>query len=113
MTRRRFIYRKNEAGEIESFEVGQDWTDAPRSTGDLLKFQFDNLQATDGTDISSKTKHTRYMKQNGLTLADDFKGEWSKAAADRAAFLKGQQVDKSRREAIGRAEYELSKRRRK
>ncbi len=37
----------------------------------------------DGADISTKTKHYNYMKQKGLALTDDFKGEWSKAAEDR------------------------------
>lgn len=50
---------------------------------------YDGLQATDGTDISTRTKHREYMKKNGLTIADDFKGEWSRAAKERADYYQG------------------------
>jgi len=44
---------------------------------------YDGMQATDGTDISSRTKHRRYMKERGLTTVDDFKETWKKEAAER------------------------------
>lgn len=44
---------------------------------------YDGLAAPDGTDISTRTKHREYMKRNGLTVADDYKGEWAKAEKDR------------------------------
>jgi len=44
---------------------------------------YDGLVAPDGTLINSRTKHREYMKRNGLTIADDYKGEWEKAAKER------------------------------
>lgn len=105
---------------MESFEVGADWTDAPRSTGDLLKFQYDNLQATDGTPIDSRTKHREYMKANGLAMADDFKETWAKKQAERETIRQVAETGrptfegvKARREDVGRAAYQLQTRRRK
>jgi predicted nucleic acid-binding Zn ribbon protein len=50
---------------------------------------YDGLRATDGTDISSRSKHREYMRRNGLTTADDFKGTWEKAAKEREAYRQG------------------------
>ena len=66
--------------------------------GDRL---YDGLRASDGTDISSRSKHRDYMKRNGLTTADDYRGEWAKAAQERAALRAG--IDPSRRPDIERA----------
>lgn len=44
---------------------------------------YDGLVATDGTLINSRSKHREYMKRNGLTIADDYKGEWAKAERER------------------------------
>ena len=38
-------------------------------------------------DISTRTKHREYMKRTGVALVDDFKGEFAKAAKERAAFF--------------------------
>jgi hypothetical protein len=45
--------------------------------------QFDGLRAPDGTDISSRDKHRRYLRKTGLAMADDFKESWAKAKKDR------------------------------
>jgi hypothetical protein len=34
------------------------------------------MQATDGTDISSRAKHREYMRRNNLTTAGDFTDHW-------------------------------------
>lgn len=44
------------------------------------------LRATDGTDISTRSKHREYMRRHGLTTADDFKDTWAKAQAKRDEF---------------------------
>jgi hypothetical protein len=100
---------------VEAFEVGEDYSDTPRSTGDLGKFEYDNARATDGTDISSRTKLKRYLKATGTTLADDFKGEWQRAAEQREAKAAGTHNPdrRERREAVERAVYQLEKRGRK
>ncbi len=50
---------------------------------------YENMQASDGTDISTRTKHREYMKRTGLTTMDDFSGTWKKAGAERTALRDG------------------------
>ena len=50
---------------------------------------YDGLRADDGSDISSRTRHREYMKNNGLTTMDDFKGEWEKARQQRDDYFTG------------------------
>jgi hypothetical protein len=113
VTRGRFVYRKDDAGNVVAVQVDGEWDDAPRSTGDLGKFEYSNLRATDGADISSPTKRREYMRAMGVTDASDFKETWAKAQYEREAFRKGEHHSPERREAIGRIAYELEKRRNK
>lgn len=46
---------------------------------------FEGLRATDGTDISSRTKWAAYMRENKVTVASDFRETWAKAAKEREA----------------------------
>jgi putative FmdB family regulatory protein len=64
---------------------------------------YENMRATDGTDISSRSKHRQYMKANGLTTADDFKQTWSKNAEDRQAFRSATHQDSSLKQDIAQA----------
>jgi putative FmdB family regulatory protein len=48
------------------------------------------LQAQDGTDISSRSKHREYMHRHGLTTADDYTETWAKAAKEREAYRRGE-----------------------
>jgi hypothetical protein len=59
----------------------------------------------DGTVIDSKRKHREYMKRNGLTTMDDFKGHWDRKAQERAQFYTpGAGYDRAaRRDAVARA----------
>ena len=97
-------------------EVEPDWTGADRKapvpTEELV---FGNLRASDGTPVNTRKRHRDYCRQNNLGLADDYKQTWAKAAEERAkAFTPGAGYDRAaRREAIGRAIYELEKRGRK
>lgn len=74
---------------------------------------YENMGATDGTDIGSRRKHQEYMRRNGLAMAEDFKGTWSEAEKNREKFYRGDFDHKARKEALGRAAYELSKRNKK
>lgn len=112
MTRRR--YRYNEETQAME-EVGAEWTDAekraPVATEGLV---YGNLgRSTDGVDISSRRKHQEYCKGAGVTLASDYTQTWAKAAEERQRFAQGDFDHKARREALGRAAYEVEKRRRK
>ena len=84
MTRRYYRWDKDE-GKLEELE-----RTPPQPRVHLLTDRdFDNLRATDGADISSRTKYERYVKRNNLTNMSDFKETWEKAEAKREAFFKG------------------------
>lgn len=68
---------------------------------------YDGLVASDGTLINSRTKHREYMKRNGLTIAEDYRGEWKEAAKERERIFKG--VDPKRRKQLERAMMEQDK----
>jgi hypothetical protein len=67
---------------------------------------YDGLRATDGTDISSRSKHRAYMKANNLTTADDFTQTWRDAAKAREAAFSGE--DKSRAHDVAAAIAQLA-----
>ena len=64
---------------------------------------YEGMRATDGTDISSRSKHRAYMKANNLTTVDDFSKTWSKNAEDRQAFRSGTHQDASLKQDIAAA----------
>lgn len=103
--RRKFIYdRKSD----KMVEVSLDYQPEARQDGSLWNDRhYDGLRATDGTDISSRTKHREYMKRNGLTTADDFKETWSKASQQREAYYQGKGGGAISRDDIGRAIHQL------
>jgi hypothetical protein len=61
---------------------------------------YDGLRATDGADISSRTKHKAYMRARGLTVAGDYKETWAKAQKERDALRDGTFKDKELRETL-------------
>jgi hypothetical protein len=69
---------------------------------------YDGLRADDGTDISSRSRHRDYMRQNGLTTMDDFAGEWAKARQQRDDYFTGKRGSISRSD-IERAIHQLEK----
>ncbi len=86
MTRRRYIQMREPPYEL--IEITDDYqapmrTDSGALWGDR---SYDGLRATDGTDISTRTKHREYMKANGLATVDDFKETWAKAQEQRDHF---------------------------
>jgi hypothetical protein len=74
---------------------------------------YDGLAATDGTDISTRTKHREYMKKHGLTTMDDFQGQWKREAERRARYFQGQPgTGAVKRDDVARAIAQLESRRR-
>lgn len=69
---------------------------------------YEGVRATDGTDIGSRPKRQEYMRRNDLHDADDHKGEWAKAAAERAAGTPVADI----RDTLGRIAYEQKERNR-
>ena len=68
---------------------------------------YDGMRTTDGVDISSRTKHRQYMKAHGLATYDDFKGEFERREAERAAYRSGKTGSVNRAD-IERAIYQLT-----
>jgi putative FmdB family regulatory protein len=68
---------------------------------------YDGLRTPEGVDVSTRSKHRAYMKENGLTTADDYAGEWKRAAEQRAEALAGE--DPTRRADIARAAAERAR----
>jgi hypothetical protein len=66
---------------------------------------YDGLRAPDGTDISTRSKHREFMKRTGLTLADDFKGQWAKQRKDREETLTGKKKDPELRKTLEKELY--------
>jgi hypothetical protein len=50
---------------------------------------YDGLRASDGTDISTRSKQRAYMKANNLTTVDDYKETWAKARKERDDYYTG------------------------
>lgn len=71
--------------------LDSDWGTPRRAEFDMLvnDRHYNDLKATDGTDISSRAKHREYMKRNNLATADDFKETWKRAEAQREAYYQG------------------------
>jgi len=109
MSRKRFIW-DNETKQL--VELTADWAPTPRIQI-VTDGHYEGARATDGTDISTRRRHREYMQSHGVTLADDFKGEWAKKAEERQRFYSGDFDRKSRTEAVERAIYQLENGRRR
>lgn len=108
MTRRRYI-QDRETGEL--IEVTQDYQAPLRNDSGVLWGDrgYDGARATDGTDISTRTKHREYMRANNLTTVDDFQDSWAKAQEQRQRYY--QQGGSIRRADVERAMHQVINRR--
>lgn len=61
---------------------------------------YDGLRASDGTDISSRSKHREYMRAKGLTTIDDFTETFKRKEEERAALRSGTFEDKELRQDL-------------
>jgi len=104
VAKRRFRYNEDVGALVEL--VGED---EPARADHLLYGDsiYEGMQASDGTDISTRSKHREYMKKNGLTTMDDFKQTWADAAKERAEYYQGKKGSISKGD-IARAIQELS-----
>lgn len=82
MTRRRYIQDRH-TGEL--IEVTSDYQAPLRNDAGALwgDRHYDGARASDGSDISTRSKHREYMKLNNVTTVDDFKDTWAKAREQR------------------------------
>lgn len=97
-----------DATQGKCVDIDAEWSDAEKraltATEELV---YGKTQGADGSDISSRSKHRAYMKQNGLALAGDFTEHWKKAEKERERVLSGQADSKATKETIGRELYRL------
>lgn len=107
MTRRRYVY---DPTTKEMVEITQDAKLETRADAGALwgDRHYEGMRATDGTDISSRSKHRAYMKANNLTTADDFTDSWAKAKEKREKLFT--QGGTFTRNDIERAMYQLQSR---
>lgn len=112
----RYFYRPghpkaSELGFVSEQDLAEIPMDPPKALHASIVMDrfYENTCATDGTDIGSRRKHREYMKRHNLAIADDFKGEWAKAAKEREDFFKTGGDHKERREQLARALYERHK----
>lgn len=102
-TKGRWVYRHNAAtGQVEAVEVSAEYVPEVR-TQVVMDRHYENVCATDGTDIGSRRRHSEYMRRNNLAMADDFKGTWEKATRERESYYQGKHDREARRDTIARA----------
>jgi hypothetical protein len=88
----------------ELVEVGGDYVAGPRANTDAVLWNDRAYQDIGDPRFTSRSTHREYMRANGLTLADDYKGEWAKNLGERAAIKKGAALrDGSRAGDVARA----------
>lgn len=82
MTRRRYIQDRH-TGEL--IEVTSDYQAPMRNDAGALwgDRHYDGARASDGSDISTRSRHREYMRANNVTTVDDFKDTWAKAREQR------------------------------
>jgi len=96
MTRRRYIQVN---GEL--IEVPLNYAPPPKNS-DAVLWNDRSYQEANDPRFASRTQHREYMKRNGLTTVDDFKGHFAAEEKRRAEFLTTGK-DPSRREDLARA----------
>jgi hypothetical protein len=113
VARRRWIYVNGVAYEEGVDVVPENPLETRphnRVIGDL---HYDGLRATDGTDISTRTKHREYMKRHNLTTMDDFNGSFNAALKRKAEYSQEGKHGAVKRADIERAIHTLQQQRRK
>jgi hypothetical protein len=111
MPKRRFVQDRD---TLEFHEVGSDYAPVVANTDSALwgDRHYAGMQTSDGTDISTRSKHREYMRQHGLTTIDDYGHDhWQKAAAQRENVARG--VDPNRKHDLVRAIAQLQERTRR
>lgn len=111
MSRRRYRYVTNAAGDVVSEEVDPGYTgygDGTARVELMLDGHYEGLQATDGTPIDTRRRHQEYMRRNGVAMADDFRGVWARAAEHRADLATTGGDHAARRRTIERVIHQLA-----
>lgn len=110
MTRRRWLYTMGGRPLETPVEVGEEYAPVDVRQPVYTDRYMEGTRATDGTDISSRSKRNEWMKRNDFVDVSDCTGMWAKAAKERQAMAEGRHDTIARRDDIGRAIHELSRR---
>jgi hypothetical protein len=107
MTRRRYI---QDPKTHQLVEVTHDYQPELRPDSGALwgDRHYDGVRATDGADISTRTKHREYMRANNLTTTDDFSASWARQQEARERYY--QQGGSIRRADVERAIHQVTRR---
>jgi len=110
VTRRRWVYRKDEDGVMQAVEIMSDAELQMRVNAPVIgDMHYQDMRGPQGEDINSRTKHKEFLKSSGLALADDYKNEWAQAQKQRDAFQQGARSSE-RREQVARALHQVANR---
>lgn len=104
-TRGRWVMDPKTGKLVRPWEYEGDSTSRAIDASVLSGRFYENTVATDGTDIGSRAKHRAYMRERGLTTADDYDskgGAWDKAEARRALGFMTPEQRKDRQERVDR-----------
>jgi hypothetical protein len=104
---------KDDDGNVQSYVKGSEPEQHNIHMTDGMLWgdrHYEGLQATDGTDIGSRTKQREYMRRHGLTTADDFKQTWAQAEKARTEYRTTGKGGAVTRNDIARAIHRLEDR---
>lgn len=108
--RRRYVWdpELGQCVEVTPEYVGQRRDEGRRSEEEV----YGHVQATDGTDLSTRARHRNYMRDNNLTVASDFTKTWERSAVEmKKVVTPGSGHDsRERREQLGRLNYQMRQR---
>lgn len=96
--KRRFV---QDPVTLELIEVSSDYVGTRGVSTDSILWNDRTYQDMGDPRFTSRGEHRQYMKQNGLTTADDYKNQWPKDQAMREKRLAG--YDPSRKQDIADA----------
>lgn len=93
--------------DAASYVPPEEAKDAPVMVGRF--YEEVGPSPVDGSEINSRAKHREHMKRHGLTLMDDFKGEWARKAEQRERQRTENRIPvKGLRETLERGFYEIA-----
>lgn len=104
MSRRRWVQINGELVEVMPDYVGESRATAK----DSILWNDRSYQDMGDKRFTSRTQHRQFMKERGLTTADDYKGEWQKREEQRIKARNG--FDATRRGDIIEAIHKLRSR---
>jgi hypothetical protein len=79
--------------------------DAPIMAGRF----YENQATLDGDDIGSRSRYKEYLRTHGVTHASDYREHYVRKTKEREKVFSGDFDHRARRDAIGRAMYQVEK----